>query len=272
MYETYWQLQAKPFEDTADARFYYPGESHQGALLKVRYAIENHRGAALLAGAAGLGKTLLVESLLAQLPDDFTPRAHLVFPDMPPEELVAYLADELTGETSAELPTVQRSVQRIAQTLQENDAAGRHAIVVIDEAHLLRETGALETVRLLLNFRRDMEPMFTLLLVGQPSLLPALDRMPQLKNRLGAKCLLRPFTQEETMAYVQHRLKAAGCGEPIFDTAALETIHYASQGVPRQINHLCDMALLIGYAEELTNIGQAQIEAVADELVTVTPE
>ena len=33
----------------------------------------------------------------------------------------------------------------------------------------------------------------TLILVGQPGIL-LLDRMPQLEERLGVKCLLRPFT------------------------------------------------------------------------------
>ena len=47
MYETYWQLEQKPFENCADPRFYYPGESPQAALLKLRYAVENRRGGAL---------------------------------------------------------------------------------------------------------------------------------------------------------------------------------------------------------------------------------
>ena len=58
MYETYWRLKQKPFENAADPRFYYPGESHQAALLRLRYAVENRRGAALLAGPSGSGKTL----------------------------------------------------------------------------------------------------------------------------------------------------------------------------------------------------------------------
>ena len=63
MYESYWKLNQKPFENCSDPRFYYPGESHQAALLKLRYAIENRRGGALLAGPCGSGKTLLVGML-----------------------------------------------------------------------------------------------------------------------------------------------------------------------------------------------------------------
>ena len=67
MYETYWRLKQKPFENAADPRFYYPGQSHQAALLKLRYAVENRRGAALLAGPSGAGKTLLMVMLRGAL-------------------------------------------------------------------------------------------------------------------------------------------------------------------------------------------------------------
>ena len=95
MYTTYWQLHDRPFENATDAKFYYPSEVHQGALLKLRYAVESSRGAALLAGAAGVGKTLLVNSLKRQLDDSYTPFVHVVFPQMNASELLAYLAAEI---------------------------------------------------------------------------------------------------------------------------------------------------------------------------------
>ena len=83
MYEAYWQLASKPFEDATDTRFFFPGQACQAALLKLRYAVENRRGAALLAGPSGCGKTLLVQAVLRQLPDHCLPRPQLVFPQMP---------------------------------------------------------------------------------------------------------------------------------------------------------------------------------------------
>ncbi len=88
MYEAYWQLLAKPFETSADARFYYPSEVHQGALLKLRYAVENRRGGALLAGGSGSGKTMLVGWLRRQLAENCTPFVHLVFPQMSPSRTI----------------------------------------------------------------------------------------------------------------------------------------------------------------------------------------
>ncbi len=101
MYESFWQLQSKPFENTADPQHYFPAETHQGALLKLRYVIENRRGAALLTGGSGLGKSLLTQTLLRQLDQSFTPRVQVVFPQMPPNQLLAYLAESLSGDCAA---------------------------------------------------------------------------------------------------------------------------------------------------------------------------
>jgi general secretion pathway protein A len=284
MYESYWQLDRRPFENCSDARWYYPGESHQGAMLKLRYAIENRRGAALLCGPSGSGKTLLVGQLRRHLATQFRPFVHVVFPQMPAEDLLAFLAEELSEQPSGSLPagalTVPRAgsrnldstIRRIQSSLAHNAADERHAVIAIDEAHLLESSRTWEALRLLLNFENDSQPNLTLLLVGQPALLAQLDRNPVMEERLAVKCLLRPFTLEETAAYVNFRLQAAGAKQQIFEPAALETLHELTHGLPRQVNRLCDLALLVAFAEERGLIGAQQLEAVADELITVTPE
>jgi type II secretory pathway predicted ATPase ExeA len=272
MYEAYWQLRRKPFENCADPAFYYPGESHQAALLKVRYAVENQRGGALLAGASGSGKTLIVSMLHNALGERFTPFVHLVFPQMPADQLLGYLATQLTGTADGAAPSVPQSVRRIEQFLAANIQEGRHAVIVVDEAHLLEGTKTFETLRLLLNFEFDRRPGLTLLLSGQPGLLPVLDRIPHLEERMGVKCLLRPFSQRETAEYIRHRLQVAGASQAIFDDAGIEAAYRLTHGIARRINRLCDLALLIGYAEERKDLGAAQLEAISQELVAVAPE
>jgi general secretion pathway protein A len=269
MYEPYWQLDCRPFEHTADARFQFPAPSQRGALLKLRYALESRRGAALLAGESGLGKTFVAQMLLNQLGEALAPRVHLVFPQMPADQLLTYLADQLTGQNSPLTATIDQSVRRIEHCLREHAKAGRHPVIVIDEAHLLASAHTLETIRLLLNFQHDGQPLASFLLVGQTGLMLAAQRMPPLDERLAVKCLLARLTQEETGGYIQHRLAAAGAKRQIFDPSAVETIFQLSSGIPRRINRLCDLALLVGYGEELRTILAGHIESIHEELIGV---
>ncbi len=265
MYTAYWKLTARPFDNGCDPQFYYPSESHQVTLLKLRYALDHPRGAALLTGVAGLGKSLLVETLLAGLPESFGPIIYVKFPQMSPPQLLALIAEELTGR-SLDGATADRSVLAIQRTLSKNEQEGRRAVLVIDEAHLLRDSEALETLRLLMNFA----PAWTPLLIAQPQLLPALERAPELEERIGVQCLLRPLSLEESIRYISHRMSAAGAADvnSIFDPAALEAMHQLSSGIPRRINRLGDLALLIGFAEEQRRVTAGHVAAVADELLT----
>lgn len=268
MYESYWHLNSKPFECGADTRLYYPAESHQAALLKLRYAIETQRHAALLAGESGTGKSLLVRMLAQQLPERYRPVVHIDFPQLPAAELVAALAARLDpAQDRAAASSLAEAVERIQRTLADNAAQGRHAVAAIDDAHLLDGGRAFDALRLLMNFEAAAHPALTILFVGQPCLAATIERNPSLDERIASKCLLRPLSLDETTAYVEHRLRAAGATQSIFEPDALEALFYTTQGVPRRIHRLADLALLIGFAEERPTIAAAQIEAVAQELL-----
>ena len=274
MYQSYWQLDEKPFEAGCDPKFFFPGESHQAALLKLRYAVENRRGGALLAGASGLGKTLLIRIMQSMLAEQFAPLVHLVFPQMKADELLAYLSDELTGasDTREATPGVNHSVRRIQQFLTDNAQKDRHAVAIVDEAQLLTDPAVLDALRLLQNFEVDGRPTLTLLLVGQNGLLTTLDVQSALEERLDVKCLLRPFSRSETAAYVNHRIQTAGATRELFSADALDRLHDLTQGIPRRINRLADLALLIGFAEEFDSISAEHLSSVQQELVTVASQ
>jgi hypothetical protein len=52
-----------------------------------------------------------------------------------------------------------------------------------------------------------------------------------------------PLDPSETREYIRHRLKTAGAGYEIFSTAAMEEVYAFSNGFPRQINIICDLAM-----------------------------
>lgn len=270
MYLEYWKLARQPFEAVTDRAAFFPCETHEGALSKLRYAIESRRGAAALTGPAGVGKSMLVGLLRESLDERCRPFAQVVFPQMSGCELLAYIAEQL-GAPPVDSPrhTIDESVRRIELLLRRNAEQGRHAVLVVDEAQTLEDCGTLEVLRLLLNFELRGTPALTLLLVGQMGLIPALGRLPSFDERMAVKTLLRSLTADETAAYVRHRLAAAGAQREPFTPEALRALHELGHGIPRQINRLADLALVVGFAERLPQISPQDIAAVSDELVSL---
>jgi general secretion pathway protein A len=269
MYLDYWQLDAKPFEQGFDARSTFKGTAHQAALHKLRYATENRRAAGVVAGLAGTGKTVLIEMLRQQLGERYQPFVRVVFPQMTDRDLLVYLAEQL-GAPPADPPryTIEESLRRLEYILAENVRRDQHAVLVIDEAHLLEDSGLLEPLRLLLNLGSLDKPPFTLLLVGQPTLLPMIQRHGSFEERMDIKVVLSALSADETAEYIAHRLNAAGASRDIFSTDAVTTIHQLTAGIPRRINRLCDLALLVGFASGKYTIDSDALRAVHGELMT----
>jgi general secretion pathway protein A len=275
IFATYWGLNRSPFENTSDADFFFRSETHRAALLKMRYVIENRLGAGLLVGGVGVGKTYLAHLLERELPDGTGTMVHLLFPQLNSAELLAYLAVELGADESAVgrgRDDLNVTLRQLEQRLRHWTSAGRHPVIIIDDAHLIEDPQVFRTLQLLLNYQQRPDINFSLLLIGEPNLLGPIERMAQLNERLGARGLLKPLSHEETAGYVRHRLETAGRTERIFEDDALAVIFELSGGVPRRINRLCDLALLVGYADELKTLSAAEIEAVGEELLAVVPD
>jgi type II secretory pathway predicted ATPase ExeA len=194
----------------------------------------------------------------------------VVFPQMTDRDLLTYLAEQF-GAPPADPPryTVEESLRRLEYVFAENDRRGHHAVLVVDEAQLLEDSGLLEPLRLLLNLGSIDKPPFTLVLVGQPTVLPMVQRHGGLDERMDAKVVLPPLSSGETAEYVAHRLVLAGATREIFSAEALVAVHQLSGGAPRRINRLCDLALLVGFANGQHAIDVETLQRIHSELATV---
>lgn len=271
MYEAHWNISDRPFENWGDNRYFFASEVHQSAILQLRYAIESRRAAVTLCGDSGMGKTLLMDTLIGQLTENDSPIAKIVFPHLSGEQLLGYIADELTGESGAYDEPSRITLRRLSSFLQKNIDDGKHAIVIVDEAQVLTANDQLETLRLLLNLQHDhnrAESALTLVLVGHTTLLTQVERYRALDDRLSAKCILNRFTSEQTVQYISHRLSVVGGNaSEIFLPEALELLHLRAAGIPRRINRLADLALMVGYADDVRRINVQHIDNVHQELI-----
>jgi general secretion pathway protein A len=273
MYQSHWGLQCQPFDSRPEASFYYPSESHQAALLKMHYAIESRRSVAVLCGEPGLGKSMLLDAVFSQLPEFIAPTVRVVYPAMPPDQLLRYIARQIAPQEGSDtFGSVGHSIETIERILRHNVSDNQHAVIAIDEAHLLENCGSLEPLRLLLNLateQAETESAMTLVLSGSPILLSHLARHTALEDRIAVRCVLDRFSGDETAAYIQHRLATAGWNKPsMFDEEAISMIQELTLGVPRRINRLCDLALMVAYAQDKPRIDVTTIENANSELTS----
>lgn len=271
MYESYWGFQGRPFESRSDERTYFPSELHNAAHLKLNYAIETRKAVALLCGEPGTGKSMIVGSVLQQLPDFVTPTVRVVYPAMPPDQLLRYIARQMAPHDSSDVfGGVGQSIETLERMLRHNVGENQHAMIVIDEAHLLESNGSLEPLRLLLNLATELtesESAITLVLTGSTNLLAHIARHASLEDRVAVRCILERFSHEETTEYIHHRLRAVGSKNASeFTAEAIERIQEATLGIPRRINRLCDLGLMVGFAQELSNVDAKTIENANAEL------
>ncbi|MDX1963277.1 MAG: AAA family ATPase [Pirellulales bacterium] len=268
MYENYWELTCQPFAERNGLDLYFPAESHQGALLKLRYAIQQGAGGTALVGPPGVGKSLLIELLKAHLEADNQPVAQVSFPLLPAADLLAYLAEELSGTRFLQTPGPRASLRRIEDAVGRYAALRQRPLLIFDEAQLLHDAELLDMLPLLLNLLPGASGYpVALLFVGEGQLLRTISRNATLNSRVSVRCQLRALTQSETEQYVGQRLQAAGCPRQIFTRAAWPILWQLSGGIPRRINRLCDLALLIGYAESHDQITPELLDNVQAELL-----
>ncbi|WP_425257629.1 AAA family ATPase [Rubrivivax sp. RP6-9] len=267
MYAPFFGLQREPFSIAPDPHFLFMSEAHREALAHLLYGLSGGGGFVLLTGEIGAGKTTVCRCFLDQVPADCNV-AYVFNPKLSVVELLQTVCDEFRIAVPAGAATVKDFVDPLNRFLLAAHAAGRHSVLVIDEAQSL-SADLLEQLRLLTNLETAERKLLQIILIGQPELREMLARpeLEQLAQRVTARYHLPALSEAESAAYVRHRLSVAGGkGELPFDRAALRRLHQLCRGVPRRINLLAGRAMLGGYASGKTRIGRAVVERAAEEV------
>jgi len=266
MYEHFFNLTAEPFRLSPDHRFCYNHAQYAKAKAYMAYAFMRAEGFVMVTGQPGTGKTTLIGDLVESLADENVAVANLVSTQLAADDLlrmVAY-AFGLAPVATEKSAVLQQLNNRFLALHRE----GGRALLIVDEAQDLTPH-AMEELRLLTNLQLDGKPLLQIFLLGQPELRelihdPALEQVHQ---RIIATSNLRALREDETRAYVEHRLQVVGWrNDPAISAAVYPIIYHFSEGVPRRINLICSRLFLHTFVEQRHQIGVEDARTVVQEL------
>jgi type II secretory pathway predicted ATPase ExeA len=170
------------------------------------------------------------------------PVVHLGFSALPGQELLRYVARQL-GVTDSD--DAVETLTGLRGCLSRICAEGRRPLWIIDDAQHIPNVATLEHIRMLSELDATNRPLVDLVLCGTAELVLRLP--PALADRMSARCLLSVLSEEETSLYVNERLVRAGGSPELFTKPAIRALHQAANGLPRRMNRLADLALLITF-------------------------
>lgn len=248
MYESHWGLTRSPFQNVPDPAFFFPSSQHWEGLARLLYAVRYGKGAAMLTGAVGCGKTTLARAFILQLNQAQYDVGLITNPALPCAEFLAEVNQQfgLPASGNGKVDVLHRFNERLA----ENRRKDRETVLIVDEGQAILEREVFEELRLLLNFQLNDRFLLTLILMGQPELAQMVGEVEQFAQRIAIRFHLKGLDEKETRQYIAFRLDRAGAERPLFAEEALDLIWERTRGVPRLINTLCDLCLLEGFASK----------------------
>jgi type II secretory pathway predicted ATPase ExeA len=268
MYEAYWGVSEPPFDNSPNPKFFYLSPEHEEALVRMMYAVRQRKGCAMLTGEYGCGKTTLSRALIQRLEAERYEISLLTNPGWNALEFLSEILYELGAGT--EERAKPELLHRLNEVFFRNYREGRDTVIIIDEAQLIADDAVFEELRLLMNFQTDDRFLVTILLIGSPELTAKVRRLKHLDQRIALRYHLNTLDDAHTANYIAHRLQMAGQSEQIFTEEAIKLIFDFTRGTPREINNVCDIALLVGCSKKARAIDETIIAEVIKDMVGIS--
>jgi len=260
-YARAWGATAVPFGPLSDPYWIaIPSQQRAWSLLEQTAAL---RGAMLLSGGNGTGKSTLVGRWVRQLENRLYTPINLTQATLSSSGLLASLARSLGKRASIRR---ERNLDELSSYLSEHER--QTLVIVMDDAQNATH-GTLEELRLLLGLNLPSQPTFALVLLGDEYLLGQL----QLRNhralcsRLSAHHLLSPWTLEEIQTYLRTGLEAVGINRSkVFEAAAVDLLVRATAGVPRSVCLLARAAWIEAARADLREISAPTMQQAMEQV------
>ena len=272
MYESFFQLNEKPFALTPSPRYIYLADQYKDARAKCLYFLNQRSASIYLYGPIGSGKTSLLRMMAQELTgDERNNVAYIIAPNLNTSNaLLRTICDEFKVKTER---SYRGSLKNFGAFLLEQDQSDKMPVLLVDEAqNLPRE--ALKLIHYLLNFVTNEKVLLMIVMVGQEELADKIRRFPSLRSRMFPSAL-SSLSRPDMENLIQYRWGVAAAdanaGHP-FNREALDAIFLHSLGLPRDVCKICDLALLRAFTQRKKQVSPAMVKAVVEDLTLYKEE
>lgn len=269
LYTQHFGFETKPFSLVPDPRFLFWSKSHGRAYSVLEYGLVSQASLTVVTGEVGTGKTTLIQALLNNVDNNIT-LGLISNAQGDRGDLLRWILGALNIPVPEQTDYVSL-FQCFQNFVIEEYAAGRHVVLIIDEAQNLG-ADMLEELRMLTNMNTSGDVVLQLVLTGQPELRDLIRRpsLRQFAQRVAATFHIKPFDQKDTAEYIRHRLRMAGGRGDEFSFYAIQMIFEHSEGIPRIVNKLCDLALVYAATTTQYRVGISVIREVLEDGLVLT--
>jgi len=266
MYESFYNLSESPFRLTPDPRFYFSSSTHKRALTHLRFGFHQREGFVVITGKPGTGKTELMLHLLEGLPKERITYGKIVTSNLDANQTLQQVAAafQIPAEGVKKGVLLKKLEDFFIQQVREN----KRLVLIVDEAHKL-SINSLNELQMLTNFQLSGKAALQCFLSGHDTLKLKLHdpELLHLKQRVITSTFLTPLEKQETGSYIEHRLRCVSWNDdPKFNQTAYSLIYDVTEGVPRQINALCNRILLRAFAEQKHYIDESMVSRAIDDV------
>lgn len=266
-HEGYWELRESPFRNGMDLDYFFSSPTHEEALARLQFLAGEQRSLGIVSGGDGSGKSFVLQAFGRSLRDQG--RTTCVI------NLFGLDEHSFCWALAAGLGTNPRATdggfalwRQIGDRLRESRYTGEARTLLLDDVDLASDEVRTQVLQLL---KASGDQRLTIILAAESSRLPRLG--PDLLQLCELHIRLDAWDPADVRDYLHTSLtRAARVGRlEVFDESAVLRMHAVTDGVPRRVCQLAELALVAGAGRKLERISADTIDAVAQELSVASP-
>jgi general secretion pathway protein A len=255
----YWGMTVSPFRAQEQMRHFFASPTHDEAIARLGFLVDSGHTLGILSGCEGTGRTTVLEVFAQAMRQQGQIVCAINLVGLESRGFLWTLAAGLGCNPRATDDAFTMG-RRIEDRLTEHAWTGRTTVLLLDDADLAAHDVLIQVLRLLKGQTRAIRMILAIESSRMSRLGSDLLQLSQLRIRL------EPWNEDDIREFLATSLLQAGCERSVFEDSAVQRLRELTDGIPRWVSHLAELALLAAASQRRNSVDRQMIEDVYQEL------